>query len=125
MLVALALVGSVLLGSTAPAVAATTGRQTFVVVLRDDTSTVYGSGPISGIGTFSEDPNNSDLVTFTFPDGSVTLAAPSTEESESFNEVACVGRFSFGGDYTIAHATGAYAGATGSGTFSGTGIFVG
>ncbi|MFP5317317.1 MAG: hypothetical protein ACLGI2_03370 [Acidimicrobiia bacterium] len=122
---ALALVGTVLAGQAAPAVAATTGSQSIILVIRDDVATAYATGPISGVGTFVEHPENPDLVTFVFEDGSVTFEAPSDEEDESFNELACVGRFTFSGDYTIVEGTGAYEGATGEGEFDGRGLFVG
>ena len=125
LLAALVLVGTVLGGQVAPAAAATTGEQTLLLVVRDDVATAYATGPISGVGTFTEDPDNLTLVSFIFEDGSITLFVPNDEEDESFNELACVGRFTFSGRYTIVEGTGAYEGATGEGEFAGRGIFVG
>ena len=125
LLAALALVATVLAGQAVPAGAATTGDQSIVLIIRDDGATAVATGPISGIGDFFEDPDDPDIVTFVFPNGSVTFDAPADEETESFNETACVGRFTFSGGYTIVDATGAYEGASGEGTFSGRGVFVG
>lgn len=89
-----------------------------------DTSKVIAAGPIRGVGTF-EETSDPDLVRFVFPDGSVILNAPSTEESEDFNERTCSGSFTFSGPFEIVEGTGAYEDATGSGTFEGRGRFIG
>ena len=60
-----------------------------------------------------------------FPQGTLFLHVPNDGETDTFNERACLGTFTFTGPWTISSATGAYAGATGSGRFDGKGTFVG
>lgn len=90
-------------------------------------SQVVASGPIRGVGTVEFDETNEDIVRFVFPDGSITLDAPEDEGSgsEEFNERTCSGSFTFSGPFEIIDGTGAYEGATGSGTFEGRGRFFG
>ena len=116
-----------MVGFAAPA-AAEEGDQTFIVLLtgvgEEETARVIAFGPITGVGTFEEDPDE-NLVHFHFDDGSVTLFAPSDEESEEFDEESCSGSFTFSGHWEIIGGTGAYEDATGSGTFEGKGDFFG
>ncbi len=88
-------------------------------------SQVVAAGPIRGVGTVEFDETNEDIVRFVFPDGSITLDAPTTEETEDFNERTCSGSFTFSGTFEISEGTGAYEGATGEGTFAGKGRFIG
>lgn len=104
------------------------GNQRFIVFGSgsggDESATVIAFGPITGVGTFEEtaDP---DVVRFVFDEGSITLAVPSDEESEEFDERTCSGSFTFSGSFEIIGGTGAYEGATGSGRFQGQGRFFG
>ncbi len=113
-----------------PVSAQTGGNQRFTVIISGrgegtpDISRVVAAGPIRGAGTF-EETDDPDVVRFVFPQGSITLDAPSTEESEDFNERTCSGSFTFSGPFTIIEGTGPYEGATGSGTFEGKGRFFG
>lgn len=110
-----------------PAVAQTSGNQRFIVVgggTGNPTVRVIAVGPITAVGVL-EETEDEDIVRFVFPQGTLTLDAPSEEESEEFNERACTGSFTFSGPFQIIGATGAYAGTTGSGTFEGQGRFVG
>ncbi|MDP9453852.1 MAG: hypothetical protein M3P97_10835 [Actinomycetota bacterium] len=125
------LVASLVL-SASPASAQSSGNQRFTVIISGrgegttDTARVVAAGPIRGLGTF-EETENPDVVRFVFPDGSITLDAPEDEStgSEEFNERTCSGSFTFSGPFEIIEGTGAYHGATGSGTFEGRGRFIG
>ena len=121
--VALGVVG---FAGTASAQART--NQRFIVLFSgsngNETSRVIASGPIRGVGTF-EETTDEDVVRFVFPNGSITLNAPAEEEDEQFNERTCSGSFSFSGPWEIIEGTGAYQGASGSGTFEGRGKFFG
>jgi hypothetical protein len=129
----LALVVGILASVTLSAgpVSAQTGDQRFTVIISgrgEDApgiSRVVASGPIRGVGTFEFDETNEDFVRFVFPDGSTTLDAPNTEETEDFNERTCSASFTFSGTFKIIAGTGAYEDATGSGTFAGKGRFIG
>jgi hypothetical protein len=90
-----------------------------------DISRVVAAGPIRGVGIFEFSVSDEDVVTFVFPDGSITLDAPETGGSEDFNERTCSGSFTFSGTFEIIDGTGAYEGATGEGTFAGKGRFIG
>ncbi len=117
-----------LVGFAGSAAAQTRTNQRFVVIFSgsngNETSRVIASGPIRGVGTFEETADE-DVVRFVFPNGSITLNVPSEEEDEQFDERACSGSFSFSGPWEIIEATGAYEGASGSGTFEGRGKFFG
>ena len=90
----------------------------------NETTRVVATGPIRGVGTF-EETEDEDVVRFVFRNGSVTLNAPSEEEDGQFDERTCSGSFTFSGPWEIIDATGAFAGASGSGRFEGRGRFVG
>lgn len=107
-----------------PAMAATSGDQTFTIVGEDNTGTVVASGPITGVGTDVETSDTTD--TFVFDAGSITIShIDNPGGTQSFNPTTCIGRGTFTGNYTITSGTGAYANATGSGTYSGRFFFVG
>ena len=116
-----------LFGLAGPAAADDGGNQRFIVIISesdgDETSQVIASGPITGVGEFEEIDENT--VRFVFEEGSITLHVPTEEESEEFDEATCSGSFTFSGPWTIIEGTGIYEGATGSGTFEGTGRFFG
>ncbi len=124
---AVACVAVALVGFAGSASAETTGKQRFLVTITSsdghETSTVAATGPISGTGTFRETANE-DVVRFVFKKGSITLNAPNDEETDRFDEASCKGTFKFSGHWEITQATGAYKGATGSGTFRGSGQFI-
>jgi hypothetical protein len=90
----------------------------------NETGRVIASGPIRGVGTF-EETEDEDVVRFVFRNGTITLDAPSEEEDEQFDERTCSGSFTFSGSWEIIEGTGAYEGASGSGTFEGRGRFFG
>ncbi len=117
-----------LFGLVGSASAQTRTNQRFIVLLSgsdgNETARVIASGPIKGVGTF-EETDDEDVVRFVFPNGSITLDAPSEDEDEEFNERTCSGSFRFSGQWEIIEGTGAYEDATGSGTFEGRGKFFG
>lgn len=127
-LAAVVLGAFVLMGLASPAMAQTAGNQRFIVVGggsgSQESFRVIAIGPITAVGTF-EETEDEDVVRFVFPQGTVTIDSPTGDETEDFNERACVGRFTFTGPFTIIDATGAYEGATGSGQVQGQGTFVG
>ncbi|GGB32143.1 hypothetical protein GCM10011492_23530 [Flexivirga endophytica] len=87
----------------------------------DQLSQVIGHGPIAGVGTDVEDmDDNGGQAVFTFPNGSVVVDVSSAGETMDLNLNACHAVVTLAGDWTIDHGTGAYAGATGEGTYSGT-----
>lgn len=120
--------GLVLLSLAVTASAATTRSQTFSVYAAgppDTTRTVVASGPITGIGSVvvGQDvagPKGTRIAntTWVFDDGSVFVTLTYTFRS-SFDSRSCVARSYLRGTWRITGATGQYAGATGSGTFSG------
>ncbi len=117
-----------LVGSTATASAQTGGEQRFIVITSgsggQETTKVIAVGPITGVGTF-EETEDEDVVVFVFDEGTITLDAPSEEESDEFDEFSCTGSFAFSGPFEIVGGTGAFENASGSGTFEGEGRFIG
>lgn len=113
-------------GATA---SAATGFQTFDVYAAGEPfppRSVAASGPIAGVGkvvTGSEvdGPDGTRIATTTwiFRDGSVFVTLTFRSHS-SFDSHSCVHSASFRGTWRITGGTGRYAGATGSGTVSGT-----
>ncbi len=122
MALGLSLALGALLGLSAPA-GAVTGSQRFFIFGQDEGGTVVATGPISGVGTDIERPD--ETGTFVFPQGTVNIDHPQTGGLEDFNEVTCIGRFTFSGTYDITSGSGAYAQANGEGTYTGRGIFIG
>ncbi len=118
-----------LFGSAGTASAQTgAGPQRFIVIFSgfgsQESSTVIAVGPITGVGTF-EETEDEDVVRFVFDRGSITLDAPTGDETEEFDEFTCTGSFTFSGPWTIIGGTGAYENATGSGRYAGQGRFIG
>jgi hypothetical protein len=87
---------------------------------------VVAKGPIHGIGfeTQTEKQVGKKQVNYTtlhFDRGSVRLVAPERFDWK-MDQKQCLGHANGGGTYTIVGGTGAYAGATGKGTFKTVGI---
>ena len=119
-----ATVGAALVLMAGPAMAATTGPQTFVLYGQDDTpGTIVGSGPVSGVGV--EVDIDEDNAIFSFSNGAFHVNHPQTGGSDNFNPTTCSGSATFSGPYTLSGGSGAYTGVTGSGTYSGRAVFVG
>lgn len=101
------------------------GSQTFVLYNSGSTfggeNTVVASGPITGIGTERILADNSSQGTqeFTnqlvFPDGTVTMDVHGSDTT-TVDPRTCAGNQTGHVTWTITGGTGAYAGATGSGT---------
>ncbi len=122
-LLAVTMMVAALAGTTArPALAATTGAQRFNLFGDNNGQTVIASGTVFAVG--ESIPIDEDHDRFVFPNGSFLVTHPETSNDERFNEVACLGTATFAGTYTLSQGTGAYAGISGSGTYSGKAIFV-
>jgi hypothetical protein len=116
-----------LAGAPGAAVAETTGPQNFTVIkIGTNTGTVIARGVITGAGAEENDrlqqPRGAPFhVEFTFPDGklfqTITPVGPPKVE---FNPVTCVAKISIFDTTLVTGGTGAYAGATGSGTANAT-----
>lgn len=118
----------VVLSLHATASAATRGSQTFVVYAAgapNAARTVVASGPIRGVGsvvlgqeTVGPGGTLTATTTWVFPEGSVFVTLTLTYR-QSFDSRRCVATNQFRGTWRITGGTGRYAGATGSGTVSG------
>jgi len=111
-----------LTGSPGPALAATSGPQTFTVVkIGTDTGTVVARGVITGAGR--EENNRLQVprgapfqVEFTFPQGKLfQTITPVGPPEVDFNPTTCIARITIFDTTEITGGTGAYAGASGSG----------
>lgn len=130
---AIALIGVVLftLAGASPASAAS-ANQRFVITDTSSASTFTAIGPISGSGrdvtlTSTDDDDGSfhETTRTDFANGSIFITVDGEETGFSYNEDTCVGRFKGKGTFEITGGTKAYAGATGSGTFTFRGSFAG
>ena len=119
-------------GLAGPASAGTpsTPNQRFAVSIHfgadgTETCTVAASGVIQGTGTctITDVSETVTRVRLIFPDGTVTLRVRGVAETSDFDEATCTDRFTFRERFRIVNATGAYAGASGSGIDTGAGIF--
>lgn len=115
------MVVAALITTTAPAVAATTGAERFTLFGQDETATVIATGTWLAVGESVTIDDNNDL--FVFPNGAFKVNHPQTGGSDTFNERACVGASTFNGTFTLSQGTGAYAGISGSGAYSGKAVF--
>ena len=114
--VAVAAVAVVWAGSATGA----TGSQRFSISGSDNGGHVYASGPISGSGRDIVMGANADK--FVFPAGSVVISHHATSQHDNFDPRSCTDRFTESGTYSLSSGTGAYAGVTGSGTYSAKGV---
>lgn len=122
MLGALAAGAALVLAYTAPAYASTTGAQSFTLVGTDTNTTVIANGPIFGVGQDIETSDTTDM--FVFANGTINVSHPETSDNSTFNDVACLGTDRFAGTFTLTSGTGAFAGVSGSGTYTGHVLFV-
>ncbi len=125
---------AMVVGMAGPASAGTNNQQfkiisRFNVVNGNDTSVcrVIATGPIQGTGTCTT-TDVSDKVTdvhLLLPGGTVDLRATEFDSTDNFNQQTCSDTFTFKEHFRITGGTGTYAGVTGSGTDTGTGVFKG
>ncbi|MDQ6797158.1 MAG: hypothetical protein M3011_03870 [Actinomycetota bacterium] len=120
---------AMLVGMAAPASAAT-NNQRFTIVAKFSANgptscQVVATGPIQGTGTCTIDEvsNIVTIIHVMLPNGTVDIRAKETKSTDQFNEAACVDTFTFTENFRITGGTGAYAGASGSGTDTGQGVF--
>lgn len=125
--VAAAILG--VLALAAPAFASTTGNQRFTVIIRQtpDSATcmAVATGVITGVGscTLEQPSPGVTNVHIVLPDGTLEVHVEATNHVEDFNAQACVFRFTDTETYTLTGLSGAYDGATGSGTDTTRGVF--
>ena len=111
-----------LVGLAGPSWAATTGTERLLFLVRqsgeEQTCTVIASGPISGVGTCTiEDVAEGETVVHaTLPGGSFDLTTTTEDESDDFNEQACIFRFTSTEAFELTGVSGDFENATGSGT---------
>lgn len=124
------LMGAAMLVGMAGTASAATNNQQFTIAARfgpDNTTScqVVATGPIHGTGTctITDVSNTVTLVHIVLPGGTVDLRAKQFNGTDNFNQRACVDQFTFQERFTILGGTGAFAGATGSGTDTGSGVF--
>ena len=90
---------------------------------------IVASGPVSGAGLLTqefEETENGDVVHAVWHFAKGTVSADAYEDfALAFDPVACRGVATSSGTWVITGGTGAYAGATGHGTFGGTGTIIG
>jgi len=103
--------------------AAATGTETFRVVFNGDpgnpVARVVASGVVNGVGTdkATDQPPGADLITL--PGGTITIVTTTPPGGVTFDPRSCVVRINFtNGTYTVVGGTGAFQGASGSGTYS-------
>ena len=120
---AAAIGGLAVAGTPSPAVAATAGAQDFTVVkIGTNTGTVVARGVITGAGAEEnnrlQEPRGAPFqVEFTFPNGKLfQTITPVGLPRVEFSPVTCVARISIFDTTQVTGGTGAYTGATGSGT---------
>jgi hypothetical protein len=89
------------------------------------------SGPLTGFGSdvnigthLNMDGTRTNIDLLTFGTGSITLTSVDPPNIFQFNPATCVARISGTGPYTVTNSTGAYRGASGSGTFTVVGAIV-
>ncbi len=115
-----------MIATASSATAETSGSQSFTVFAAGPPGTprtVVATGVINGVGTVLQGPSgpNQANPTWMFPDGSLSVRLNYVSENVS-NEAACIFTSNLTGTWNITSGTGRFAGAAGSGTFSGPNI---
>jgi len=105
--------GGVLL-SAGPAFGATSGAQSFTLTGNGRSPSVLATGPIHGHGTDHTAGPNHDV--FKFAQGNVGIDHAATAQHPG-PQAGCTFFYSERGTYDVTGGTGAYAGASGSGTY--------
>ena len=133
--------GVLVLGFAGPALA-DAGPQRFVLTFsgplaralaNDPGRRVIASGVITGVGEeefLSQGPGPSPgtfvgASNFVFPEGTVGVEVEGTVAEQHFGPGGCFLRNTISGSFTITGGTGAFAGATGGGTFTGVNLVFG
>jgi hypothetical protein len=125
---------STLLGRAGAAQADISQQQSFTAILRGgptgDVITVVARGLVNGVGSDIEgesqpgDPDNLNRDTFVFPRGTLSVLATINGEPGPADPRSCMATFDVGGTFEVNGGTGAFAGAHGTGTVSGTGRLI-
>jgi hypothetical protein len=121
LLAGLAVTALTLLGFSAPAGATTTGTEHFLLLTTDPSDsavpTIIATGPIHAAGT--DEQVSPSIDRFVFPDGNLRIHHVTDQSSvrQRFDPVTCLGTYTENGSYTVVRGTGAYKGASGSGTY--------
>jgi hypothetical protein len=84
---------------------------------------VSATGPIHALGMDTPLSNNTDR--FAFPKGNLAITHHKTSGSQHFDKTNCTGRITEQGIFQITGGTKAYANASGHGTYSLVGYFIG
>lgn len=128
-----------LTGMSGTALAQSGGNQRFILVYAGPYTAEGGApgrvvafGPITGAGDIVDESFEVDEETGTFtvvsrlvfPEGDVVLTGKGEEDFFTFDPRTCVGRSRFSGTFEVTGGTGAFEGATGSGTFTGRSTFI-
>ena len=114
---------ALLVASSAPASAAPTGTERLTLTTTNfnpvaASGTVVATGPVSGKGTFAQTPGDVFEIVVDLPQGRLFLVVEDTSRTVNTNERACLVTFNGGGSVVVTGGTGAFAGASGSGTHS-------
>jgi hypothetical protein len=80
--------------------------------------TVVATGPVNGRGTFAQTPGDVFEIVVDLPQGSLFLVIEDTSRAINTSQRACLVRFSGGGTVVVTGGTGAFSGASGSGSHS-------
>jgi hypothetical protein len=115
-------------GANIPASAAsgTSGTEHVLILETSPTGNTFplaATGPIHAAGKDVQLNDNKDR--FVFPKGTLDITHERTSGGQSFDKVTCTGRFTEKGIYHVVGGTKAYANASGRGTYSLVGYFMG
>ncbi len=118
-------------GMAGPALAAGAPRTENVTIIfnfpasgPNETGRAIGTGAVTGVGTATTGEGDVFPVTIAFPQGTINAIVTSGPTDERPNFTACVNSFSGTDTIQITGGTGAFAGASGSGTDTNQGVIV-